>query len=108
MQLVPIFGIHLTLIPIILSIGIIPFSEADERNQICIYKVWTENTKGKIACVTPSTAEKLVERGWGTLLEDMEMEESMEELHLGIQKIETQSGTIALDSNYPVAQIHIT
>lgn len=41
---------------------------AYEDNQICIDKVWIENTKGKIACVTPSTADKLVERGWGTML----------------------------------------
>ena len=59
------------LIPLILSIGItpiIPFSDAEEQNQICIDKVWIENTKGKIACVTPSTAEKLVQRGWGTVI----------------------------------------
>ncbi len=58
------------LIPLILSIGIspvLPFSDAAEHNQICIDKVWIENTKGKIACVTPSTADKLVERGWGTI-----------------------------------------
>ena len=58
------------LIPLILSIGLapaIPFSEAAESNQICIDKVWLENSKGKIACVTPSTADKLVERGWGTV-----------------------------------------
>ena len=62
------------LIPLILSIGIspaIPFSEAVEYSQICIDKVWIEKTStGKIACVTPSTAEKLVERVWGTLLSD--------------------------------------
>jgi len=34
-------------------------------NQICIDKVWIENKKGKIACVTPTTSDKLVERGWG-------------------------------------------
>ena len=62
------------LIPLILSIGIIPpfpFSEAIEDDQICIDKVWIENTKGKIACVTPSTADKLVQRGWGTILDDI-------------------------------------
>ncbi len=61
------------LIPLILSIGIapaIPFSEAVEYSQICIDKVWIESTKGRIACVTPSTAEKLVERGWGSLLSE--------------------------------------
>ena len=59
----------LFIIPLILSIGLVssfPFSEAvAELDQICIDKVWIENTKGKIACVTPSTAEKLVNRGWG-------------------------------------------
>jgi ribonuclease Z len=63
------------LIPLILSIGIvstIPFSNAAESNQICIDKVWLENSKGKIACVTPPTAEKLVERGWGIILEVLE------------------------------------
>ena len=61
------------LLPVILSIGIvsaIPFSDAKEYDQICIDKVWIENTKGKIACVTPSTADVLVERGWGTMLDD--------------------------------------
>ena len=43
---------------------------ASENNQICIDKVWIENNKGKIACVTPSTGASLVERGWGTVLED--------------------------------------
>jgi len=65
----------LVIIPLILSIGItpaIPFSTGiDIPNllQICIDKVWLESTNGRIACVTPSTAEKLVERGWGTLLD---------------------------------------
>ena len=56
------------LIPLILSIGIIPailFSDAAEPSKICIDKVWIESTRGRIACVTPSTGEKLVERGWG-------------------------------------------
>ena len=59
------------LIQLILSIGIIPaipFSDAVESNQICVDKVWLENSKGKIACVSPATADKLVERGWGTVL----------------------------------------
>jgi len=66
-----------------LSIGIVsvmPFSDAAEHNQICIDKVWIEKTTGKIACVTPSTADKLVERGWGTLLgiiEDISDEKSI-------------------------------
>ena len=74
----------LVIIPLILSIGIIPaipFSAGvDIPNllQICIDKVWIESTKGKIACVTPSTAEKLVERGWGTLLVEMVEEPSGE------------------------------
>ena len=71
------------LIPLILSIGLAPdisFSDADEHNQICIDKVWIESTKGKIACVTPSIADKLVGRGWGTLLdidEDISDEKSI-------------------------------
>jgi len=70
------------LIPLILSIGIspaIPFSDAVEYSQICIDKVWIEKTStGKIACVTPSTAEKLVQRGWGTLLSDDVFDEPSE------------------------------
>ena len=91
------------LIPLILSVGIspaIPFSDAAEHNQICIDKVWIENSKGRVACVTPSTAENLVKRGWGTLLEDISHEKSMEELPLGVQKIETRSGTITIDHDY--------
>ncbi|MCH7758089.1 MAG: haloacid dehalogenase-like hydrolase [Thaumarchaeota archaeon] len=64
---------HSLIFALILSIGfisIIPLSDATEFNQICIDKVWIESTKGKIACVTPSTAEKLVERGWGTLFDE--------------------------------------
>jgi len=63
----------LAIIPLILSIGIVPvlpFSEGTEYTQICIDKVWIESTNHRIACVTPSTADKLVERGWGTLLSD--------------------------------------
>jgi YVTN family beta-propeller protein len=40
-----------------------------QKDVICEGKVWIESTKGKIACVTPSTAQKLMERGWGTILE---------------------------------------
>ena len=61
---------HSLIFALILSIGfisVIPLSDATEFNQICIDKVWIESTKGRIACVTPSTAERLVERGWGTL-----------------------------------------
>ena len=90
------------IITLILSVGIIstvPFSES-ESNQICIDKVWIENTRGKIACVTPSTGEKLVQRGWGTLIEDIVDEPIDEELPLGIEKIETRSGTITIDHDY--------
>ncbi len=70
--------------PLMLSIGItavLPFSEADaEFSQICIDKVWLETTKGRIACVTPSTAERLVERGWGTLLDEADLKESTEKI----------------------------
>ena len=64
---------HSLIFALILSIGfisVIPLSDATEFNQICIDKVWIESTRGKIACVTPSTAEKLVERGWGTLFDE--------------------------------------
>jgi len=69
------FPKKLSMIFIISLIGIMGFSiteSAAESNQICIDKVWIENTRGKIACVTSSTAEKLVERGWGTLLDVVE------------------------------------
>jgi hypothetical protein len=95
--------VKIYLIPLILSIGlapVIPFSGAIEYDQICIDKVWIENKKGKIACVTPTTAEKLVEREWGTLLEEKSMEVKMEELSVGIEKIETVRGTITLDHDY--------
>ncbi len=70
------------LIPLILSMGItpaIPFSDAVEYSQICIDKVWIEKTEGKIACVTQNTAEKLVQRGWGTILSDDTFDESPSE-----------------------------
>ena len=57
---------------------------AAESNQICIDKVWIENSKGKIACVTPSTASSLVERGWGTLIDgsdNLQVLASMFEIH---------------------------
>ncbi len=59
------------IIPLIISIGIIPTISAIDMpayTQICVDKVWLESINGRIACVTLSTAEKLVERGWGTLL----------------------------------------
>ena len=43
--------------------------EISSEKIICEGKVWVENAKGKIACVTPSTAEILVKRGWGNYLE---------------------------------------
>jgi len=36
---------------------------------ICEGKVWLESIKGRLACTFPSTAMKLVERGWGKILE---------------------------------------
>ena len=63
-------SILFTIILLSLTIGAIPIGNASESDQICIDKVWIENSKGKIACVTPSTADKLVERGWGTILDD--------------------------------------
>jgi len=65
----------LAIIPLILSIGIIPtISSIDipDYIQICVDKVWIESVNNRIACVTPTTAEKLVERGWGTLLDIVE------------------------------------
>jgi len=71
------------IIPLILSIGIIPtISSIDipEYIQICVDKVWIESVNNRIACVTPSTAEKLVERGWGTLLDiEKVMEDTSDE-----------------------------
>jgi len=70
--------ITFALIPLILSIGIspaIPFSDGIDIPHllpVCIDKVWIESISGRIACVTPSTAEKLVERGWGTMLDIVE------------------------------------
>jgi len=68
----------------ILIVGISPSIFAAGDNQICIDKIWIENTKGKIACVTPSTASALVEREWGTILDDsdnLQVLASMFEVH---------------------------
>jgi len=57
---------------------------AAEHDQICIDKVWIESNKGKIACVTTSTAASLIERGWGTILDDfdnLQVLASMFEVH---------------------------
>jgi len=72
------------IIPLILSIGLvpaIPFSagvDIPHLLPVCIDKVWMESINGRIACVTPSTAEKLVQRGWGTMLDEM-MEDTSDE-----------------------------
>ncbi len=55
-----------------------------DSSPICVDKIWMESTHGRIACVTPSTASALVERGWGTILEDsanMQVLASMFEVH---------------------------
>ena len=82
------------------SIGLSSGAFAVDYTQICIDKVWIEKTNHKIACVTPSTADKLVERGWGTLLEISIDEPIEEKLPIGIQKIETKKGTITIDHDY--------
>ncbi len=69
--------VKIIIFALILTLGLVPtflFNDAlaTESNEICIDKVWIENSKGKIACVTSSTAEKLVERGWGTILDESE------------------------------------
>ncbi len=66
------------------TVGVSTDVFAAESTQICIDKIWIENTKGKIACVTPSTAATLVERGWGTILNDddnLQVLASMFEVH---------------------------
>jgi len=95
------------LIPLILSMGIIPTISfydafATEFTQICIDKVWIEKSNHKIACVTPSTAEKLVQRGWGAILAEDAFEEKpqMKELQVGQEIIETRIGTLELQSDY--------
>ncbi len=100
-----------TLITLILSIGVIPaipFSagiDIPDLLQICIDKVWIESTKGRIACVTPSTAEKLVERGWGTLLvivEDISDEKTITPVVSGGTLPITQTPIIGIpEKEYP-------
>ena len=65
-------------------ISIPVFDAYAESPQICVDKIWMENKKGKIACVTPSTASVLVERGWGTIIENstnMQILASMFDVH---------------------------
>ena len=55
-----------------------------DSSPICVGKIWMESTHGRIACVTSSTASVLVEREWGTILEDsanMQVLASMFEVH---------------------------
>jgi len=91
----------LAVIPLILSIGIapvIPFSagvDIPHLLPVCIDKVWIESINGRIACVTPSTAEKLVERGWGTMLVE-EMEEFSGELDEKSIKPVISGGTLPI------------
>ena len=61
-----------TLLLLFFTLSIIPASiyAAEKQDQICIDKVWMESSQGKIACVTTSTATFLIERGWGTILDD--------------------------------------
>ncbi len=84
------------------SISLFSSVFATEYAQICIDKVWIEKTNHKIACVTPSTADKLVERGWGTILADdtFEAKPAMKELEVGQEIIETRIGTLELQSDY--------
>jgi len=102
---------HKIIFALILSIGIvstIPFSagvDIPDLLQICIDKVWIEKTNHKIACVTPSTAEKLVERGWGTLLvivEDTSDEKSITPVVSGGTLPITQTPIIGIpEKEYP-------
>ena len=55
-----------------------------DSSPICVDKIWMESTHGRIACVTSSTASVLVEREWGTILENsanMQVLASMFEVH---------------------------
>ncbi len=65
---------------------------AAEHDQICINKIWIENSKGKIACVSSGTAASLIERGWGTMLDNsdnLHVISSMFEIHP--EKMKTSS-----------------
>lgn len=81
----------LAIIPLVLLMGITPALPFDfthaESTEICINKVWIENLKGKIACVTSSTAVVLVERGWGTLIGEQTDEETMEPSSMKMQDV---------------------
>ncbi len=101
-----VFGILITSV-FAISItmtSVMPLEEADAGltlSQICIDKVWLESTNGRIACVTPTTAEKLVERGWGTLLDVDALEEKpMEEKPLPAIPTITKAGTIVTATLY--------
>ena len=56
----------------ILLVGTLGVSEvfAAEIDHNCVDKVLMESKKGRLACVTQSTAEKLVERGWGIIIDE--------------------------------------
>ncbi len=83
------------LIPLILSIGIVPaisFAEnMDSPRKQMANGIAAENvvcksdftlmirSSGDAACVTPTTAEKLENVGWGTIAEERMIETSIEE-----------------------------
>jgi len=83
------------LIPLILSIGVVPamsFAEIiDSPRKQMADGIASENvvcksdftlmirSSGDAACVTPTTAEKLENAGWGTIVEEKMIETSIEE-----------------------------
>lgn len=89
------------LIPLILSIGVVPaisFAEnMDSPRKQMANGIAAENvvcksdftlmirSSGDAACVTPTTAEKLENAGWGTIAEKTTIEESIEE-EIGIEE----------------------
>ncbi len=96
------------LLPIIFTVFVtsaFAANDVPDLLQICIDKVWIEKTNHKIACVTPSTAEKLVERGWGTLLvivEDISDEKSITPVVSGGTLPITQNPIIGIpEKEYP-------